>query len=189
MTTKPSGHLALKEIVRLCKQRGFPVPLRTLQYYQSLRLLPPPSKVVGSGGRGVYGNYNPSIINRIGHIEKLKIEGLTLEQIAHALKEEMKARGNAIIDRLGRIDPRICDQAEILEHLPCWADDQSITAAITKETEAALRCYWAARTHIMEEVREAVTMVTGRHRQLRGKLLDHLEKAISSLPAKQQGRS
>ena len=74
--------ITLQQVLDRSKKAGVPITKRTFEYYRSLGLLPRPSnKRVGERGRGVYGYYNPKILQMIKKIHKYKEAGFSLKDI------------------------------------------------------------------------------------------------------------
>jgi DNA-binding transcriptional MerR regulator len=88
--------MKLSEVLKATK-----INKRTFEYYQSLGLLPRPTRQVGPKGRGVLGLYDPEIVALIKKIQKLKKERCSLKEIeikmaqkiGTSLKNVLKAWG------------------------------------------------------------------------------------------------
>ena len=81
------GKLKLVEVLKILTDQGIPISKVTFEYYQKIGLLPWPEKIVGKGGRGVYGYYDPNVVEMIKIIYSLKNKGLTLFDIVARMQE------------------------------------------------------------------------------------------------------
>jgi len=78
---KRMDKVKISEILERLKKEGIDLPKRTFEFWQRLGLLPKPEKHVGRGGRGVYGYYDPAVVDLVKLICKLKEKGYSLFEI------------------------------------------------------------------------------------------------------------
>jgi len=94
--------LTLQQVLDKSKKAGVPINKRTFEYYQSLGFLPKPHrKVKGEKGRGVYGYYEPIVIDIVKKIYKLKNAGHSLNEIKEISKKEALEKCRKVIIDFG----------------------------------------------------------------------------------------
>ena len=96
--------LKLPEVLKRLKEEGIDITKRTFEFYQRLGLLPKPEKRVGKGGKGVYGYYDPEIINLVKEIYKLKEEGHLLIDIPLVLIDLVINKYKSVLNEWGFSD-------------------------------------------------------------------------------------
>ena len=89
--------LTLQQVLDKSKKAGVPINKRTFEYYQSLGFLPKPHKIVGKKGRGLYGYYDPIVINIVKKIYKLKKVGHSLKEIKEISEREVLEKYKKIL--------------------------------------------------------------------------------------------
>jgi len=91
-----------QQILDKSKKAGIPITKRTFEYYQRLGFLPKPHhKVKGEKGRGVYGYYEPIVIDIVKKIYKLKNAGHSLNEIKEISKNEVLEKYRKILIKWG----------------------------------------------------------------------------------------
>lgn len=97
--------LKLPEILERLKAKGLGISKRTFEFYQSLGFLPKPEKKVGKGGRGVYGYYDPSVVDPlVKTIHDLKSRGYSLLQIMEIAESSVIKRYKSVLKQWGFSD-------------------------------------------------------------------------------------
>ncbi len=111
----------VKEITLKEVSRRSNLSKRTIEYYQSLGLIPPPIKRVGKRGRGVYGYYTPDITKLLDTIRDLKAHGQSLGEIKKSLDARITERFKAVLKKWGFSDYRLPE----LYGLPDYANTEA----------------------------------------------------------------
>jgi DNA-binding transcriptional MerR regulator len=93
--------LTLQQVLDKSKKAEVPISKRTFEYYQSLGFLPKPHKVVGEKGRGLYGYYEPIVIDIVKKIYKLKKAGHSLKEIKEISEKEVLEKYRKILKEWG----------------------------------------------------------------------------------------
>ena len=161
--------LKLPEILITLKKEGIDITKRTFEFYQKLRLLPKPEKRVGKGGRGLYGYYDPLVIDLLKIIKHWQDKGQTLAQISENCERKITNKYKEVLEEWGFSDYDLSEMKG-LKPENRKQRDREISRDLVIETFKAM-----GKKDVSEEVIEGFTTMKTYAYMFESKILEELK--------------